>query len=403
VESDYDTSNKHWEMQQQLLSIGEDKIHTDDAGLQFDPLAKWLFPIQRRLCGISNSLRRLNILLTWEDSYSSFWFTLTFAGLGVLLSILPTAWMLHWALRIAVYGLLGPWMKGFDLFILTPSVAFENEEERRNHRQKTLRDIASKFRTMSKAARIQGENAVKLKSVRKLRFGEFIARVPERNITRHLDYPLPQSFARLSVAKKAQPGWESRKIVPGQKLRGRMIQRRTGTEVVGEDETRHIESALKNMLQGNTMEADRIEANEDGERPAEEGIEITLYEPVARRRKKKKTHELRRIPEDEDESSQNDDDDKTMVSFMLIPSHITMPVNVSDDTSVTSSLGPDTSRYYDDLLEEESVEVIAMYKEEDATSIEEKGENRNDEELYFKLGGLEVEGVVEMQPDIVAT
>ena len=61
LESDFDKANNEWEMQQQLLSIGEDRIHTDDTGLKLDPLEKWLLPIQRRLCGVCTSLRRLNL------------------------------------------------------------------------------------------------------------------------------------------------------------------------------------------------------------------------------------------------------------------------------------------------------------------------------------------------------
>ena len=375
LESDFDKANKEWEMQRQLVSIGEERIHTDEAKIKLDPLEKWLFPIQQRLCGVCTSLRRLNLLITWEDSFSSFWFTLTFVGLGVVLFILPTAWILHWVLRITTYTLLGPWMKGVDLFILAPSVAFEDEEERRKHRQKTLKDIARRFNVMSKAARTKGEEAMKLKAMRKLRFGDYIARVPERNITRHLDYPLPQSHAR-TYANQALRGWEERKVVPGQKLYGCMIPRRNRTK---EDEKRHAEALLRRLLAGESMANESNDKSEsrtsfnDAE-VGEQGIEIKLCEPVACRRRKK--NQLRKIPEDGEENNKHDDgDDETMVSFMLIPSHITMPAYGADDSSITSSLGPDTPKVCDG-----SVEVVALFKDQGK-----KDEIVDSETIYFEL------------------
>ena len=273
-------------------------------------------------------------------------------------------------------------MKGVDLFILTPTVAFEDEEERRKHRQRTLRDITSRFHAMSKAARTKGEEAMKLKAMRKLRFGDYIARVPERNITRHLDYPLPESHASTHAIPPLQ-GWEERKIVPGQKLHGCMIQRRKCTD--NSDESHTAEVLLRRLLAGEVMtsEANRISAPrkcESIDEIEEQGIEIKLCEAVARRRRKKR---LQKIPEDGEENSSHsngDGDDETVVSFMLIPSHITMPANCSDDTSITSSLGPETSKYYDDLLEEESVEVVALFKDHS-----EKDKIGDSETVYFDL------------------
>ena len=248
-----------------------------------------------------------------------------------------------------------------------------------------MRDIASRFNAMSKAARTKGEEATKLKAMRKLRFGDYIARVPERNITRHLDYPLPQSHARTYACQPLH-GWDDRKIVPGQKLYGCMIQRRNCNY---SDDERHTAEVLRRLLAGETMTNEESKTSTRGKYETineveEQGIEIKLCEAVARRRRKKR---LQKIPEDGEENASHSDgdgdgdgDDETVVSFMLIPSHITMLANGADDTSVTSSLGPETSKYYDDLLEEESVEGIALFKDHS-----EKGKNGGSETVYFDL------------------
>mmetsp|Transcript_14215 Transcript_14215/g.21921 ORF Transcript_14215/g.21921 Transcript_14215/m.21921 type:complete len:1099 (-) Transcript_14215:32-3328(-) len=285
IEADKDAANKRWEMQQQLLSIGDEKIHTEEGGLQIDPLAKYLFPIQRRLRGVCVLLRRLNCVVTWEDSYLSFWLTAAFIGLGMCLLILPMPFLLYWTSKILVWTVFGPWMKFVDLFFLS-SVAYENEAERQQLQEQTLRDIAKNFREMSRAARVQGEDAFKLKAMRILKFGQYIAKVPERNVTRHFDYPLPESTARLSSGK-AVKGWKERKMLLGQKLHGRMIQRRMCGRFGNADDDENVEaiiSALRNKMIAKVDNQQQSQVNAGVKLPAEamhdslrcEGVEVII-------------------------------------------------------------------------------------------------------------------------------
>ena len=54
LQADMDAANKRWELQQELNGIGDEAIHTEQSGLQIDPLAR-LFPVQRRLRGKCDS------------------------------------------------------------------------------------------------------------------------------------------------------------------------------------------------------------------------------------------------------------------------------------------------------------------------------------------------------------
>mmetsp|Transcript_37634 Transcript_37634/g.82419 ORF Transcript_37634/g.82419 Transcript_37634/m.82419 type:complete len:1040 (+) Transcript_37634:105-3224(+) len=373
VDADYEAATKRWEMQQELLNIGDEKIHTEETGLQLDPLAR-LFPIQRRLCGVCNLLRRLNCVITWEDSYTSFWFTATCIGLGVCLFILPTMLLLHWLFRILVWG-LGPWMKFLDLFLVS-SVAYEDADERRRQQERTLRDIAKDFQAMSRDARVQGEDAFKLKALRMLRFGQYIAKVPERNITRHYDYPLAESFARPYTKKKVK-GWEDRKVQPGQKLHGRMIPNRRPSRASADAERA---DAVLRALQGQPKikHGNNDKKKESATQPkideddlkSEEGIEIQLCEGITRPCRLRKRPKMKKIREGDQDYESDCSDESSVVSYMLVPAHISAFSGESGGTSVSSSLGMEK---VDETDKEDN--VVAMEGESEKVSDEAKVKN----------------------------
>mmetsp|Transcript_10438 Transcript_10438/g.16023 ORF Transcript_10438/g.16023 Transcript_10438/m.16023 type:complete len:1068 (+) Transcript_10438:116-3319(+) len=364
IEADKDAANKRWEMQQELLSIGDEKIHTEETGLQIDPLAKYLFPIQRRLRGVCVLLRRLNCVVTWEDSYLSFWLTLTFIGLGICLLILPTTFLLYWTSKILVWTVFGPWMKFVDLFFLS-SVAYENEAERRRQQEQTLRDIAKNFREMSRAARVQGEDAFKLKAMRILKFGQYIAKVPERNITRHFDYPLSESTARLYSGKPVK-GWKERKMLLGQKLHGRMIQRRMCGRFGSADKdenTEAIMSALRNELTGDVDNQQKSQLHTCAKLSSEamhdlpkcEGMEVTI---------------------------EKSSDNRSLVSYKQVPSEEMLTASgsvLSAESSVLEDEDPG-----------ECVEIIAFSRDEEINGEKECENSKQaadvlEKKVYFQI------------------
>ncbi len=72
-------------------------------------------------------------------------------------------------------------------------------------------------------ARVSREEALKLKATRILRFGRFAVRVPNANIIRYNDYPLPESFATPLDDDAENSEVRVKNFVPGQKHFGVMI------------------------------------------------------------------------------------------------------------------------------------------------------------------------------------
>jgi hypothetical protein len=116
--------------------------------------------------------------------------------------------------RIVVYGLLGPQMKLVDLM----------------RKSRDNKDIPKILAERMFNARRRQEEAVKLKTFRAQRFGEYSTRVPGIEWTPHCDIPLPESDAQLM--KDCSTAYHEFPIinatvpcVPGQKLYGVMIPR----------------------------------------------------------------------------------------------------------------------------------------------------------------------------------
>lgn len=72
-------------------------------------------------------------------------------------------------------------------------------------------------------ARSKQEEGIKLKAIRNIRFGPFSIKVPALNITRHYDYPLPESTAKPEVNIVDTSTLNIKMSMPGQKHVGIMI------------------------------------------------------------------------------------------------------------------------------------------------------------------------------------
>jgi hypothetical protein len=167
--------------------------------------------------GICRKFRFFKMIMTWEESIVSFWITAGFLAAGLVSLLLPWAFILTWVGRMAVWGLFGPHMKFVDLFL-------QAQAEKHGDMDKAL----VKFKEQSFLARLRREEAVKLKAVKEIRFGQFSTEVPAFNLCRHYDRPLPQSSARIyhregehDVIKTG----DKQLWLPGQQLYGSMIPR----------------------------------------------------------------------------------------------------------------------------------------------------------------------------------
>jgi hypothetical protein len=81
------------------------------------------------------------------------------------------------------------------------------------------------FRKQSRVARTRREEALKLKDLKELQFGEYVTLVPAFNLARHFDRPLPDSTAKLCADLPSQGCLEATLCIPGQQLYGVMIPR----------------------------------------------------------------------------------------------------------------------------------------------------------------------------------
>lgn len=282
------------EIQKVLVGMGKKiSIQTREEGDSLNPLTR-LLPIQLLLKDFLCYIRLIKVVISWEESLFSLWFTCFSVVLGLLLLFLPWFSLLHCLARITVWSLLGPWMRFADIIY-----------ERKNSDQ--LRSMINTVRNQEqqiwKNTRLEREKVEKLKSIRTVCFGKYSFKVPSLNLTWHNDRPLPDSSAKyveeddsyVFVSSSLEKG---RKIVPGQKNCGVMIPRipqystKENRITLGRDIFPRCDKSLveANGLchEGNFNEKRRLDANKELIIPVtcengfdcsdylDEGIEIIL-------------------------------------------------------------------------------------------------------------------------------
>ncbi len=176
-------------------------------------------------------MRYVKKILTWEEGMLSFWVTLPCLVIGIVLLILPTVFLIHWICRIFIWLCFGPWLRiYYEFFVWENKVEnalyLHNDKSRNEYAENIFQTITDQFQEIERVARMKGEDAIKMKSMRMLRFGQFIAKVPSMNITRNYDYPLSESKAsHISLVHEEVDlnRLSSSRIVPSQRLEGQMI------------------------------------------------------------------------------------------------------------------------------------------------------------------------------------
>jgi len=129
-------------------------------------------------------------------------------------------WLVRWALRIAVWLFLGPWMMLVDIYHMRKTQSAEEAQEAAEARMK------ARYETLMASAmhtRTRKEEMTKLKDMKRYMFGEYLAVVPRFKQQRYLDYALSPSYASPHVAGETYH-ISCRKY--GQHLTGDMIPRR---------------------------------------------------------------------------------------------------------------------------------------------------------------------------------
>jgi hypothetical protein len=236
-------------MQAELTTLGDMSIQTKLGGIPLDLLER-LGRYQGIIARYCRYCRFIKIIVTWEESVVSFWITACFLAVGLVSLLLPWAFILLWAGRILVWGLLGPQM------MIVDSILFSGSHDE----GKILEKAMENFRKESRTARLRHQEALKLKDAKSLAYGKYVTLVPSHNLSRHYDRPLPGSSARLEIHDKQIE--RAPHSIPGQQMVGVIIPRSQAAAAHHEEELAKLEhqrSAFESrvkFLQDNVGEDD---------------------------------------------------------------------------------------------------------------------------------------------------
>jgi hypothetical protein len=172
LEQDRMLAERRTELESQINSIGDDNISTKVAksAIPLDLLNR-LTRYQGLIGRWCGKFRFIKIIVTWEESIVSFWFTAVFLAAGLVSLILPWNFILLWTARIVIWGLFGPHMKVVDMYLRSNK---KNDE--------AVRQLVNNFNVQSKMARLRREEAVKQKDIKTIAFGKYSVQVPSYNI-----------------------------------------------------------------------------------------------------------------------------------------------------------------------------------------------------------------------------
>jgi C2 domain len=213
VEKDLSHAAKQYEMQQEIASLGDESIHTKlPMGIPLDMFVR-LTRYQGIVGRMCKKMRLVKSVVTWEEGAVSFWITFCFLAAGLVSLLFPWLFILRWGSRLVVWGLFGPHMMILDWWLRA-----EGKDEA------ALEKAMENFKKDSWFACIRRQEALKLRDMKCLAFGKFITLIPSFNLSRHVDRPLPESFARLHspTATKEKVSIHG---VPGQQLFGIVLPR----------------------------------------------------------------------------------------------------------------------------------------------------------------------------------
>ena len=199
---------------------------------------EWLARLGVWQGGIAVYLRHMRlakIIVTWEESVISFWVTVCFLFSGFVALFLPWGWILTWVGRALVWGLLGPHMMIVDAYKTQQPHLPNSQSNGKNdssgqvkRRRLFLQNTFDRFNQLSKRELLKAQQTAKHEEVKSMLFGNYSTRVPNFNLSRHFDRPLPVSF---SSGDSPSPFIENDSStvdnfsVPGQQLFGVMVPR----------------------------------------------------------------------------------------------------------------------------------------------------------------------------------
>lgn len=270
-----DEINERAAMDEKLLNIGNENISTDVAAGQIIPVE--LLNRLGRYQGIVGRLcarcRKIKSIIIWEESLTSFWITTICLAAGFIGLLLPWRFILYHGGRIVVWGFMGPQMRLVDEFLRSSSDADKEKSDMFFQKQRRL-------------ARIRREEAVKLKDMKCLAFGDYVTLIPSFNLPKHYDRALHTSSAIYVPPEEKQKDLPATSRLPGQNLHGIMIPHTEVGLALLEKESKEVHAQLsvieEQLARLETIETHmssrHIKTDYDDELPDDLGYEISIDE-----------------------------------------------------------------------------------------------------------------------------
>ena len=186
--------------------------------MSLNPLKPLLFPLQQLLEQICFSIRVVSSVILWQECFQAFWIVTCSIFFGVLFVFVPWSFVILWFMRIFVWVFLGPWMKLVDIMYFKGAEGDDYEKMREELRLKARNAVAEAVNSQ-----VRKEDALKLKEMRKYRYGKYICKVPAFKAAMHFDYPLPTSSAIPSYSRNRKDPVVISERKTGQYLSGNII------------------------------------------------------------------------------------------------------------------------------------------------------------------------------------
>jgi hypothetical protein len=182
------------EHQGEVVDLDKEGKNEMSTKISFAPslLLPYLYPLQQLLASMCYYLRIVRNVYLWDESYYAFYLVAGSLVIGTVFLILPWTFILRWLGRLIAYGIFGPHMKALDIFYFSKLLQASEEEEQKQN----LKNMSKIAKRKAEWTRTQTENALKLKAIRQILFGYFIARVPVINSERFIDFPLSKSYSQ---------------------------------------------------------------------------------------------------------------------------------------------------------------------------------------------------------------
>ena len=240
-----------------------------------NPLKPILHPIQIELGKIVILARIVKSIVLWRETYYAFWLT-TFSLVASFVSVwVPWGFLLRWTLRVALVGLLGPWMAVVDHKFFK-----ENPDPSNAERDEKIRArVRARYGAMVEAAatrQVNKERQLKLKTMKKYLYGKYIVRIPMFNEDLFSDLPLPESYSE--AYKPLEHGVvhiSERKY--GQRLVGDMIpQRQIQEAALAAKTTKH--QSIKKLWKKSVPRRHRKKSSRDEKTPLLADVAQAAYD-----------------------------------------------------------------------------------------------------------------------------